>query len=134
VAVVEEDPYERGRRAILNLGHTFGHALELLSDYALPHGASVSVGIVAATRLSARLGLCDPALVPRVEGLLARLGLPTAYRNHTPDQVWGAMAMDKKRQGKRLRFVLPRAVGDVLVTDEVKQTDVLDVLRSLKET
>jgi 3-dehydroquinate synthase len=133
-AVVEADPYERGRRAILNLGHTFGHALELLSGYALRHGAGVSVGLAAATRLSARLGLCDPALVARVESVLGHLGLPTAYHDHTPDQVWQAMATDKKRRGKRLRFVLIRAIGDVLVTDQVKQRDVLAVLEMLRET
>jgi len=132
-AVVEADPYERGRRMMLNLGHTFGHALELLSGYALHHGAGVSVGLVAATRLSARMELCDPALVARVEEVLARHGLPTSYRGHTPAQVWQAMATDKKRRGKRLRFVLPRAVGDVFVTDQVKQRDVLAVLEALRE-
>jgi len=134
VAVVEEDPYERGRRAALNLGHTFGHALELLSDYALPHGAGVSVGMVAAARLSARLGQCDPALADRVAGALDRFDLPTTYRGHTPEQIWQAMATDKKRRGKRLRFVLPRAVGDVFVTDEVEQADVLAVMAGLRES
>ncbi|TEU15066.1 MAG: 3-dehydroquinate synthase [Anaerolineales bacterium] len=134
VAVVEDDPYERGRRATLNLGHTFGHALELLSGYALPHGEGVSVGLTAATRLSARMGLCDPALATRVEGVLARLGLPTTYRGHTPAHVWQAMATDKKRRGKTLRFVLPRAVSDVFVTDQVTQADVLAVLETLRET
>ncbi len=132
MAVVEEDPHERGRREVLNLGHTFGHALESLSGYALRHGEGVSVGLVAAARLSARLELCDPALAPRVEGVLARFGLPTTYRAHTPAQVWQAMATDKKRRGQTRRFVLPRAVGDVLVTDEVTQADVLDVLESLR--
>ena len=133
VAVIEDDPYECGRRAVLNLGHTFGHALELLSEYALPHGAGVSVGLVAAARLSVRLGLCDPSLATRVEGVLARLRLPTAYQGHASAQVWQAMTTDKKRWGKRLRFVLPRAVGDVFVTDQVKQADVLAVLDTLRE-
>ena len=133
VAIVEADPYERGRRAVLNLGHTFGHALELLSGYALRHGAGVSVGLAAATRLSAHMGLCDPGLVTRVEEVLAHLGLPISYQSHTPAQVWQAMATDKKRQGKRLRFVLPRAIGDVLLTDQVKQGDVLAVLETLRE-
>jgi 3-dehydroquinate synthase len=133
VDVVEEDPYERGRRAVLNLGHTFGHALELLSEYALSHGAAVGIGLLAAARLSARLGLCDPALATRIEGLLARLRLPSSYRGHSAQQVWEAMATDKKRQGKTLRFVLPRAVGDVFVTDQVPQEDVLAVLESLRE-
>lgn len=134
VAVVEADPYERGQRAVLNLGHTFGHALELLSGYALRHGEGVSVGLVAAARLSARMGLCDSALVTRTEGVLARLGLPTSYRGHTPAQVWQAMATDKKRRSKELRFVLLRTIGDVFVSSQATQTDVLNVLKSLRET
>jgi len=133
VAVVEKDPYERGRRAVLNLGHTFGHALELLSGYSLSHGKGVSIGLAAAARLSARMGLCEPALVARVERALAYLGLPTTYRGPTPAQLWDAMATDKKRRGKTLRFVLPRAAGDVFVTDQVKRADVLAVLETLKE-
>ncbi len=131
--VVQEDPYERGRRAVLNLGHTFGHALELLSDYRLSHGEGVSIGLVAASRLSARLGLCSPALARRVEQVLARLDLPTRYRGHAPEQIWQAMATDKKRRGKTLRFILLRAVGEVLTTDQVRQEDVLAVLEMLSE-
>jgi len=89
--------------------------------------------LTAAAQLSARLGLCDPALTARVEGVLASLSLPTTYRGHAPDQVWQAMATDKKRRGKRLRFVLPRAIGNVFVTDQVTRADVLAVLETLKE-
>lgn len=131
-AVVEQDPYEQGRRLVLNLGHTFGHALELLSDYALPHGAGVSVGLVAAARLSAYLGLCRPGLPDRVERVLAQLGLPTLYQDQPPLQVWQAMATDKKRQGKKLRFILLRGIGDVFVTDQVARADVLAVLETLR--
>ena len=134
VAVVEQDPYEQGHRVVLNLGHTFGHALELLADYALPHGAGVGVGLVAAARLSARLGFCQTELPDRVEGVLSQLGLPTTYRDHTPLQVWQAMATDKKRQGKKLRFILLRGIGDVFVTDQVAQADVLAVLDTLRAT
>jgi 3-dehydroquinate synthetase len=132
IAVVEEDPYEHGRRAILNLGHTFGHALELLSRYALSHGQGVSIGLVAAARLSARMGFCDPTLPDRVEEVLVRLGLPVRYLESTPDEIWEAMATDKKRRGKTLRFILLRDVGDVFVIDQVATGDVLAVLETLK--
>jgi 3-dehydroquinate synthase len=132
VAIVAEDPYERGRRAVLNLGHTVGHALELLSGYDLPHGSAVSIGLVAAARLSTHRGLCDEGMPDRIEGVLARLGLPTTYLGFTPDQVWQAMATDKKRRGTRRRFVLLRAVGDVLVTDQVTRQDALAVLEALR--
>jgi shikimate kinase / 3-dehydroquinate synthase len=132
-AVVEADPYERGVRATLNLGHTFGHALELLSGYALAHGAAVAVGLVASARLAARLDQADPELAPRVAAVLGRLGLPTAYRGHRPAEIWAAMGTDKKRRGGRLRFVLPRAVGEVVVSDAVPREDVLAVLETMRE-
>ncbi len=128
VAVVQEDPFEQGRRAVLNLGHTFGHAFETLSGYQLRHGEAVSIGLAAATRLAARLALCDPALVGRVESLLDRLSLPIRAAGFAPEQVLAAMRTDKKRAGNRLRFVLPCAIGDVDVFDTVADEHVLAVL------
>jgi shikimate kinase/3-dehydroquinate synthase len=134
IAVVGEDPYERGRRAVLNLGHTVGHALELLSGYALPHGSAVSVGLVAAARLSAHLGFCDPSLPSRAERTLARVGLPIACLDVAPAQIWEAMATDKKRRAGRPRFVLLRDVGDVVLADHVGRNDLLDVLDTLQQS
>ena len=131
VRVVEEDPFEQGRRAVLNLGHTFGHALETLSDFSLRHGEGVSIGIAAATRLAARLELCDPALVDRVEALLLHLALPIRYPRVTPEQVLRAMSTDKKRVGARLRFVLPRAIGDADMFDDVEEDAVLATLAEI---
>lgn len=131
VRIVAEDPLEQGRRAVLNLGHTFGHALELLSGYRLRHGEGVSIGLAAATRLAARLGLCDPALIDRVEALLHQLDLPVHYDGVTPEEVVGAMSSDKKRVGGRLRFVLPRAVGDVDLFDDVPEPAVLETLAEI---
>lgn len=128
VAVVEEDPFESGRRAVLNLGHTFGHAIEIVSGYRTRHGEGVAIGLAAATRLAARRGLCDPALVARVEGLLERLELPTRAFGLSTEQIVAAMATDKKRAGSRLRFVLPRALGDVDVFDDVATEEALAVL------
>jgi 3-dehydroquinate synthase len=130
-AVVQEDPFEQGRRAVLNLGHTFGHAFETLSGYRLRHGEAVSIGLAAATRLAARLALCDAALVERVEILLGRLDLPTRAPGFDPSQVLAAMATDKKRIGSRLRFVLPRAIGDVDVFGGVPDDPVLAVLAEM---
>jgi 3-dehydroquinate synthase len=128
VAVVEEDPFERGRRAVLNLGHTFGHAVEVVSGYRIRHGEGVAIGLVAATRLAARTRLCDPELVVRVVSLLERLELPTGAPGLAPEQIVAAMATDKKRAGGRLRFVLPRSLGDVDVFDDVAIEDVSAVL------
>jgi len=133
VAIVEEDPYEKGRRAVLNLGHTFGHALELLSGFTLRHGEAVSVGLVAAARTAIALGLCDETVEGRLAALLQRFGLPTRYKVYEPREVWEAMATDKKRRGKKLRFVLPRAIGQVVVTGQVPKAVVLEVLEKLRE-
>jgi 3-dehydroquinate synthase len=132
--VVEEDPFEEGRRAVLNLGHTYGHALEFCSGYRLRHGEAVAVGLVAAARTAARLGVCDRALPERVAGVVRRLGLPTGYRDSTPQEVLAAMGADKKRAGRRLRFVLPQALGRVIVTDDVPEALVLEVLAGLRES
>jgi len=131
VDVVEEDPYEQGRRRVLNLGHTFGHALEVLSDYELRHGYAVAMGIVVAGRVAVAMGLCQPELPPRIEALLRAFGLPTQVPPFQPEAVWEAMALDKKKRGSRLRFVLPRALGDVIITEEVVQEAVLTVLGEL---
>lgn len=128
VAIVEEDPYEGGLRAKLNLGHTFGHALETVSDYSLPHGQGVSIGLAMAARLACNLGLCSPALERRIVTCLERYDLPTSYRAYDPSAIWRAMGVDKKRKRQKLRLVLPRQLGQVIVTDEVSKEDILQVL------
>ena len=118
IEVVEEDPFERGRRAVLNLGHTFGHALELVSEYTLRHGEAVAIGMVAAAGMAAELGRCEPALAERITGLIDRLGLPISAPGYDVDAVLAAMGHDKKRAGKKLRFVIPQGLGDVVVIDD----------------
>ncbi len=117
VDIVIEDPYEQGRRAVLNLGHTFGHALEQVSEYTIRHGEGVAIGMVAAAEMAAALGRCDPALVVRIRELLDRLGLPVSAPGYDVAAVRAAMGQDKKRQGKTIRFIIPQAVGDVTIID-----------------
>lgn len=125
VRIVEEDPYEKGRRAVLNLGHTFGHALERVTGYQLRHGLAVALGLVAAAHLGVALGLADPELVSLTRRVLQRAGLPTRWRELEPPlpapavgEVLAAMGTDKKRVHGKLRFIVPRAPGDVtIVTD-----------------
>jgi 3-dehydroquinate synthetase len=134
IAVVEEDPFERGRRAVLNLGHTVAHGLEKLSGFSLHHGEAVGIGMVAAARIAAKLGYAAPSLADHIEAALAAWGLPVRCPPFDAGAIWEAMAHDKKRQGRSLRWVLPRAIGDVFVTDQVKRADVLAVLEALRET
>lgn len=129
--VVAGDPLERGQRALLNLGHTFGHAFELLSEFQLRHGEAVAVGMLAAATLAERLGLSTEPLRPRLEALLAGLGLATALANFTADEVLAAMRLDKKKQGRSLRLILPRALGRVEIVRDVPDAEVLAAIRSV---
>lgn len=118
-AIVAADPFDQSSiRAKLNLGHTFGHALERLSHFDLPHGLAVAIGLHIASRLAAAIGLCPTALADRIERTLLALNLPTTIPDYTPEQVIAAMRGDKKQQHGRLRWVLPRALGDVVLVNE----------------
>ena len=111
--VVSEDRLERGVRETLNLGHTFGHALETVTNYKISHGAGVSVGLRAAGLLALRTGRFSNAEHLRVLSLLALLRLPLIAQSGDVDALIGAMSVDKKARGGTPRFVVPRAIGDV---------------------
>jgi len=132
IAIVQEDPFENGRRAVLNLGHTFAYAIEHTTAGEVNHGEAVGIGLVAAARLSERTGLAKPGLADHVESLVTRVGLATGLAEQIPPAtLLGAMRHDKKRRGNRLRFVLLRDVGDAFVTDTITPDDLLPVLASL---
>jgi len=131
--VVERDPFELGERAWLNLGHTFGHALELLSGYTLRHGEAVALGTIAAAELSAALGYCDPALPGRIRAALGRLGLPTSH-TFDPQAALAAMGTDKKRRGRALRFILIRRIGEVTIAEDIEAGAILAALEKICKT
>ena len=112
VKVVAQDPQEQGLRAVLNLGHSIGHALETATGYrAYSHGEAVAIGLLPALWLSSRVCGLDPQVEEQVRELLQRHGLPTAARNVSPDAVLEAMSHDKKVRAGRVRFALLEAVG-----------------------
>jgi shikimate kinase/3-dehydroquinate synthase len=112
--VVGQDAREQGIRAALNLGHTFGHALEAAAGFdRLSHGEAISLGLVAALRLGQRLAVTSEQLVARVTRLLARLGLPTNLREEPLEQAAELLQLDKKKRGKRIKFVLVREPGQI---------------------
>lgn len=134
-AVVQEDPFESGRRAVLNLGHTFGHAIEQVSGYKVSHGYGVAMGLVAAARLSAVLNHCDPTLESRIERVLLKHQLPTRIPADLPTQaIVQAMSSDKKKTAGKVRFILIREVGDVFVSGDVGETAVRKTIDSLKNS
>jgi 3-dehydroquinate synthase len=132
VDVVEQDPYEKGVRAYLNLGHTFAHAIEQVTHYQWPHGVAVGVGLLAAARLSYAMAMCDSALPEVVEDLLAVTGLPRRLNGLDAEAIYAAMATDKKWQNGRSRFILLRGVGQPEIVEGVPKSAVLDVLRQMQ--
>jgi shikimate kinase/3-dehydroquinate synthase len=131
VEVVQEDPYERGRRAVLNLGHTAGHAIEQLSGFELRHGEAVSIGMVAAAEMAVALELAEAELPARIAAALAAHDLPVHCPPLDSEAIWEMMGRDKKKQGRQLRWVLPRAIGRVEIVSDVPRATVLRVLRKL---
>ena len=124
-ALVAADPHDRtGLRARLNLGHTFGHALEALSGFELAHGLAVGVGLVVASRLAAECGLCDSALAERVRTALLGLGLPVALHGYAPESVLAAMRSDKKRSAGRV--ILPITGETAAPLNETASNNVIE--------
>lgn len=132
IALVEEDPFEHSVRAYLNLGHTFGHAIEQVTQYAWLHGEAVAAGMVAAAKLSQRLGRIDAALVIRMEQLLTDVGLPIRIGALDADALYAAMATDKKWQGGQSRFVLLNGIGKPEVVKGVPPEIVLEILQEMR--
>lgn len=132
VDVVEADPYEHHIRAHLNLGHTFAHAVEQVTGYAWLHGEAVGFGLVAAARLSARLGLCDRQLADQVEMIVSEIGLPTHLGDLDVEQIYAAMGTDKKWQSGHSRFVLLEGMCQPVVVENIAKAQVLAVLEGLR--
>lgn len=130
--VVEKDEREEtGLRAVLNYGHTFAHAFETSAGYGgWLHGEAVAAGMVCASRLAERRGLIQAELTERQKRLLERFHLPTAPERWPVDELLATMRNDKKALAGRLRFVLPRKLGEVALYDDVPEEDVRRVLEA----
>jgi len=133
--IVARDPLEKGERALLNFGHTFGHAIETEQGYGglgndnLNHGEAVAVGMVLAARLSADLDLAPAADAERLEALLAAYGLPVRIPGGlAPEALLARMRLDKKNLAGRLRLVLWRGLGHAEVVPDVDESRVLAIL------
>ncbi len=133
--VARDEREETGLRAVLNFGHTIGHAIESVVGYGGPfrHGEAVAVGMVAECRLAERIGWIGPETTARVTALVERFGLPVAAPGLEVAALLDAMARDKKNQKGRLRFVLPRQLGRVELTDAPTEADVRAILAEMVE-
>lgn len=114
--LVADDPYDRGVRRLLNLGHTMAHAIESRSDQ-LTHGEAVAVGLVWASQRAVERGLLSPEEALRIGSVVEKYGLPTST-SLPEEELWEAMTHDKKASGGKVRLVLPRGVGDCVVVEE----------------
>lgn len=122
--IVEQDALEQtGIRARLNFGHTLGHAIEARCGYRLRHGECVSLGMLAATRISCELGMLDAAISTRLETLLGQAGLPTELTEPiSTDSIIDAIQLDKKARGGRVEFVLLEGIGQPVMRSDVPES------------
>lgn len=133
--VVSHDEKEQGLRAILNYGHTIGHAIEALAEFGrLSHGEAISIGMVGAAMIGERLGTVNKGMSSQTRELLASYGLPTRLPDafHEPDII-ARMRHDKKNRSGELVMILPTAWGKVDIFSNIDEHVVLDVLRQMKD-
>ncbi|MEW5938539.1 MAG: 3-dehydroquinate synthase [Chloroflexota bacterium] len=117
IHVIEEDPYERGFRAALNLGHTVGHAVESVSKFVLRHGEAIAIGMVVEAKYAERIGLARAGLAEALMEVLSGLGLPVNLPVDLPrEEIIRTMRVDKKKSSKAIRFALPAEIGRVELT------------------
>ena len=130
-AVVEEDETEQGARAILNFGHTVGHAVESLTNYtAFNHGEAVAIGMAAASRLAVNLGLLKANAAKSIDQLLHSAGLPLRIPEHLNEQeMVEAMTRDKKSYGGEITFVLPQDIGEVVIMKNTPETEIKKAIK-----
>jgi 3-dehydroquinate synthase len=128
-AIVAEDERESGRRALLNFGHTFGHAIEAGAGYGTwLHGEAVAAGMVMASELSQRLGNIQKADVARVRDLLRRAGLPVAGPALSAERMLELMAVDKKAAKGRVRFIVLEAIGRASLRADLAESAVREAI------
>jgi 3-dehydroquinate synthase len=126
IRIIEDDPYEKGFRAALNLGHTVGHAVELVSRFGLRHGEAVAIGMVAEAKLAERLNRATAGLSGKISKVLSTIGLPTQIPEELPrEEILRAMRVDKKKSANAIHFALPVDIGKVELVEVADLESVL---------
>jgi len=126
--VVEKDERELGLRGILNYGHTIGHAIETTSDFKVPHGGAIAIGMLAAARISNRMGILDEGALARLKNIIEQADLPAELPGLKVAEIIPAIKHDKKVLRDKVRFALLRSIGEAFITDEVSPSLVEEVL------
>ncbi|UTJ07809.1 3-dehydroquinate synthase [Arcobacter roscoffensis] len=128
--VVSKDEKEHGIRAALNYGHTFGHVIENETNYnTYLHGEAVGIGMVMANKLAVKVGLMNEEEALRVKNLLEKYDIPTSYSIKDVEDFYEHFFLDKKSLDNKIKFILPKGLGDCVITDEVSKNDVIEVLK-----
>ena len=131
--VVEKDELDLGLRNILNYGHTVGHAIESVSNLKIWHGEAVAIGMLAEAAISNRMRVFDKTELKRLEAVIAGAGLPTRIPSLPVKEMLQAMQHDKKIVLGKIKFVLPKTIGEVYITDEVSPALIEEVLREFND-
>jgi len=132
-SVVAKDEKERGLRAALNYGHTFGHVIESQTQYrTYLHGEAVAIGMVMANKLAVEMGLMSEKEAKRVKKLLQKYNLPTSYAIEDADTFYETFYLDKKSLDASITFIVPKHIGGVKITDDVDKKLILNVLKTFK--
>jgi len=126
--VVAKDERDVGLRNILNYGHTIGHAIETISDFKVEHGKAIAIGMLAAARISNKMGILDKNDLGRLKNIIEKAGLPTEMPDLEIEKIIQAMKHDKKVLRGKIRFVLLKSIGSAFITDEVDVSLVEKVL------
>ena len=132
--VVERDPKEKGERALLNFGHTIGHAIEKLSNFELSHGVCVGLGIVSASYISYRLGNLSREELTNIEETLQHFGLQTRIHHLKPQDILDATKLDKKMVGNSIKFILLQHPGDAYICRDLTDEQIMEGILYLYES
>lgn len=135
VTIIEQDEKEQNIRAILNYGHTVGHAIEAVTDYKMfRHGEAISIGMIVASKIAVNKGILKGENLIRQSNLLKAYGLPIAFPNLDIDSIINTIYLDKKiKEARRLRFVLPKDIGEAIVMENIEENEVRRAVEEVKE-
>lgn len=129
--IVEIDPKEQGERALLNLGHTVGHAIEKLKDFQMKHGECVALGTIAAAYISYKRDLISVEEMYEIRDMNVGFYLPITFEGLEPEAILAATKMDKKMENGRIKFVLLKGIGEAFIDDTVTDEEILDAIDSI---
>lgn len=135
VTIVEQDEKEQNIRAVLNYGHTIGHGIETVTDYrAFRHGEAISIGMIVASRIATNIGILKEESLIRQISLLKAYGLPVTFPDLDTDSIINAIYYDKKiKETGRLRFVLPKDIGEAIIMENIEEKQVRKAIEGSKE-